>query len=65
MLCYFISDNSSIYYESKIFKNIMQQVSKLQNCEIKERKKLYIIFDNIESIDDSIINLDRFKLIDN
>ena len=65
MLCYFISDNSSVYYESKIFKNIMQQVSKLQNCEIKERKKLYIIFDNIESIDDSIINLDRFKLIDN
>jgi len=65
MLCYFISDVSNSYYESKTFKNIIQEISKLENCEIKEKNKLYIIFSEVKSIEEAISNLDRFKSIDN
>ena len=65
MLCYFISDVSNSYYESKTFKNIIQEISKLENCEIKEKNKLYVIFSEVKSIEEAISNLDRFKSIDN
>ena len=64
MLCYFISDNSNKYFDSNVFKDIIQNISKFEDCELKEKNKLYIIFDCVKSIDHALINLDRFQFID-
>ena len=50
MLCYFISDNSNKYFDSNVFKDIIQNISKFEDCELKEKNKLYIIFDYVKSI---------------
>ena len=64
MLCYFISDNSNKYFDSNVFKDIIKNISKFEDCELKEKNKLYIIFDNVKSIDQALLNLDRFQFID-
>jgi transcription-repair coupling factor (superfamily II helicase) len=64
MLCYFISDNSNKYFDSNVFKDIIKNISKFEDCELKEKNKLYIIFDNVKSIDHALLNLDRFQFID-
>ena len=65
MLCYFISDNSNKYFDSNVFKDIIQNISKFEDCELREKNKLYIIFDYVKSIDHALLNLDRFQFIDN
>ena len=64
MLCYFISDNSNKYFDSNVFKDIIQNISKFEDCELREKNKLYIIFDYVKSIDHALLNLDRFQFID-
>ena len=63
MLCYFISDNLNTYFDSEVFKNIMKNISSFKGCELKEKNKLYLIFENIGSINDAILNLDRLQSI--
>jgi transcription-repair coupling factor (superfamily II helicase) len=65
MLCYFISDNSNSYFDSDIFKNIINNISKFDDCELKEKNKLYLVFENVKSIDMALLNLDRFQFINN
>ena len=65
MLCYFISDNSNSYFDSDVFKNILNNISKFDDCELKEKSKLYLVFENVKSIDMALLNLDRFQFINN
>ena len=65
MLCYFISDNSNSYFDSDVFKNIIKNISKFDDCELKEKNKLYIVFENVKSIDMALLNLNRFQFINN
>ena len=64
MLCYFIFDKNNNFFESVVFKNIMRDIQKFENCELKEKNKLYLVFEKIESIDQAIQNLNRFEFID-
>ena len=57
-------DNSNKYFDSNVFKDIIKNISKFEDCELKEKNKLYIIFDNVKSIDHALLNLDRFQFID-
>ena len=65
MLCYFIFDKNNNFFESLVFKNIMRDIQKFENCELREKNKLYLVFEKIESIDNAIQNLNRFEFIDN
>lgn len=65
MLCYFISDNSNSYFDSDVFKNIINNISKFDDCELKEKNKLYLVFENVKSIDMALLNLYRFQFINN
>ena len=65
MLCYFISDNSNSYFDSDVFKNIITNISKFDDCELKEKNKLYLVFENVKSIDMALLNLNRFQFINN
>ena len=65
MLCYFIFDKNNNFFESVVFKNIMRDIQKFENCELREKNKLYLVFEKIESIDNAIQNLNRFEFIDN
>ena len=64
MLCYFIFDKNNNFFESLVFKNIMRDIQKFENCELKEKNKLYLVFEKIESIDQAIQSLNRFEFID-
>ena len=64
MLCYFIFDKNNNFFESVVFKNIMRDIQKFENCELREKNKLYLVFEKIESIDNAIQNLNRFEFID-
>ena len=64
MLCYFIFDKNNNFFESLVFKNIMRDIQKFENCELREKNKLYLVFEKIGSIDQAIQNLDRFEFID-
>ena len=65
MLCYFIFDRNSNFFESVVFKNFMWDIQKFENCDLKEKNKLYLVFEKTESIDQAIQNLNGFKFIDN
>ena len=65
MLCYFIFDKNNNFFESGVFKKIMRDIQKFENCELREKNKLYLVFEKIESIDNAIQNLNRFEFIDN
>jgi len=43
----------------------MKNISSFKGCELKEKNKLYLIFENIMSINDAILNLDRLQSVNN
>ena len=45
MLCYFIFDKNNNFFESVVFKNIMRDIQKFENCELREKNKLYLVFE--------------------
>mgnify|MGYP003634278945 CR=1 FL=1 len=61
MLCYFISNQESPYYQSPTFTKVLQFVQQNPNrCKLKERNnKLSLIFDHVSSIEKSIQLLEK------
>ncbi len=56
MLCYFVSNPNSTYYQSPIFQRILQYVQQNpRKLAMKERKeKLYLVFEGIRTLDEAL-----------
>ena len=65
MLAYFVSDSSSAYFDSDIFRKILQFIQQNPSCcQIVEKKinninKTYLKFENIKSIDEALEILEK------
>jgi len=62
MLAYFISKPDSPYFQTGIFQQILSKVQQSHCCQFKEKKiqdteKIYLIFENINDIDQAIKQL--------
>ena len=60
MICYFISDKNHEFFNSKTFVKVLKTINLTPNCKLKEKNKLYVIFENINSVDEALINLNIF-----
>ena len=60
MICYFISDKNHEYFKSDIFISVLKTINKNPGCKLKEKNKLYVVFDNINSINEALKNLNIF-----
>ncbi len=56
MLCYFVSNQESPFYQSPVFQQVLNYVQKHVNgCQMREQKnKLTLAFDKIEKVNDAI-----------
>jgi hypothetical protein len=60
MICYFVSDQQSDYYNSKQFRNVLQFVQQHGNiCKMKEKEtknglRLLLTFENVKSINKAL-----------
>lgn len=61
LICYFISNQDSLYYQSPLFTKVLNYVQKNpQRCKLKERnERLSLVFENISSIVKAIEVLDK------
>ena len=60
MICYFISDKNHEYFKSDIFITVLKTINETPNCKLKEKNKLYVVMENINSIDEALKNLNIF-----
>lgn len=62
LLCYFVSDNTSLFYQSKYFTNVISYVQKNKNtAKIKEtNNRLLVTIENCNSISDALSVIDFF-----
>ena len=60
MICYFISDKNHEYFKSDIFITVLKTINETPSCKLKEKNKLYVVFENINSIDEALKNLNIF-----
>ena len=60
MICYFISDKNHEYFKSDIFITVLKTINETPNCKLKEKNKLYVVIENINSIDEALKNLNIF-----
>ena len=60
MICYFISDKNHEYFESDIFISVLKTINENPGCKLKEKNKLYVVFENINSINEALKNLNIF-----
>ncbi len=60
LICYFVSNQESPYYQSATFTRVLQFVQQNPNrCKLKERKdRLSLVFENVKSIVQAIELLD-------
>ncbi len=64
MLCYFVSDKNSAFYDSKIFQNILQYISTRKHLEFKQKNdKLYLKFENIKSVKAALDKIEQMHKI--
>ena len=67
MVGYFVSDQQSQYYSSKVFTNMVQLVQKNGNiCRLKEKEtknglRLLLTFDNVKSINKALEYMEMLK----
>ena len=62
MLCYFVSDKNSAFYDSPVFQGIIQYIGQHKNLEFKEKHgKLYVKFPDIKSIAKAMDKLKEMK----
>jgi transcription-repair coupling factor (superfamily II helicase) len=56
MICYFVSEQESEYYQSNIFGSIIRYVqSNVTTCRMKETgNRLSLVFDQVETVDQAI-----------
>lgn len=61
MAVYFISDNTSLFYQSSKFQQILQKVQKLgENCHMQEKNnKLVLTFEKIASVKKALTRLQK------
>lgn len=59
LICYFIPDQSSPYYETEIFQNVLAFVQRnAGQCELKQKgDKLSLVFTGVNSIDEALMLL--------
>ena len=60
MICYFISDKNHEYFKSDIFISVLKTINENPGCKLKEKNKLYVVFENINSINEALKNLNIF-----
>ena len=60
MICYFISDKNHEYFKSDIFISVLKTINENPGCRLKEKNKLYVVFENINSINEALKNLNIF-----
>jgi transcription-repair coupling factor (superfamily II helicase) len=62
MNCFFVADQSSLYFQSKVFSSILQYLQhNPRKCSLEEKKgKLMLTVKNIDSIDLAIESLNSF-----
>ena len=60
MICYFISDKNHEYFNSQIFIKVLKTINDTPYCKLKEKNKLYVVFENVNSIDEALKNLNIF-----
>ena len=70
MLCYFPDQSENKFFNSKEFISILQLINNIDGCKMKEKniankKSLYVVFENINTISEALENLNRLQLIDN
>ena len=70
MLCYFPDQSENKFFNSKKFISILQLINTIDGCKMKEKniankKSLYALFENINTISEALENLNRLQLIDN
>ena len=66
MLCYFVSDKNSAFYDSHIFINLMSFIANKTGFELKQKTgKLYLKIPNIKSITEAMTILKTMKNIIN
>ncbi|MBI9067815.1 MAG: transcription-repair coupling factor [Salinivirgaceae bacterium] len=64
MTLYFISDNSSLFYQSPTFQQILQNIQKYKNtCRMQEKNnKLILTFENVPSVKKALIQLTKLTV---
>lgn len=64
LICYFVTNQDSPYYQSPVFTKVLQYVQQNPNkCKLKEHNnKLSLIFEHVSSIEKSIQLLDKILL---
>lgn len=64
MICYFVSNQDSPYYQSPIFTNVLQYIQQNPNKgKLKERKeRLSLVYENINSINEALELLNELVL---
>ena len=60
MIYYFISDKNHEYFNSTTFVKVLKIINQTPNCKLKEKNKLYVVFENISSVNEGLINLNIF-----
>ena len=60
MICYFISNKNHEYFNSKTFVKILKTINQTPYCKLKEKNKLYVVFENIGSVGEALKNLNIF-----
>ena len=60
MICYFISDKNHEYFNSQIFIKVLKTINDTPYCKLKEKNKLYVVFENVNSIDEALKKLNIF-----
>ena len=48
------------FFNSKTFVKVLKTINLTPNCKLKEKNKLYVIFENINTVDEALINLNIF-----
>ena len=62
MICYFVSDKNSPFYDSELFRNILQYIAAHKALEFKEKHgKLMLKFSNITSAGQALEKLQEIK----
>ena len=47
-------------FNTKTFVKVLKIINQTPSCKLKEKNKLYVIFENINSVDEALINLNIF-----
>ncbi len=60
LLCYFVSDKNSVFYDSPVFQNILQFISTQKEVELKQKNdKLYLKFPYISNVNEALNTLNH------